>query len=174
MSETHERLPDERQLRLLSIFWYIEAGGSALAGCIVMSFALLGVALMLGVVENLPREIGVFLGLILTIIESILALFVFTMAVLEAWTARSLATFSRYRLCHVMACIELINIPFGTTLGIITIIMLGRDTTKALFEGTAYRDPRQLALDDFDEEDEAPREKGKSRDEGAIKEPRKK
>ncbi len=152
MTENNEANPDERHLRILSIFYYLLATGSALTGCIVMSFALLGVAMMAGLIEAVPRELAMFFGLILTLIEAALGLFVWTMCLLEALTARSLGTHSRYRFCFVMACIELLNFPFGTVLGIITIVMLSRPGVLALYEGRAQRDPRLAALDAFDDE----------------------
>jgi hypothetical protein len=122
-----------------------------------MGFALVGVAVMAGIVEGLDREAALFLGGVLTVFEGAIGLFVWTMSVLEFTTARSLATRKHYTFCFIMACVELINIPFGTTLAIFTIVVLSRPTVRAMFEGRTHADSRLAALDDFDEEkDEGP------------------
>lgn len=35
----------------------------------------------------------------------------------------------------VMACVQCANVPFGTALGVFTILVLQRPSVKALFEG---------------------------------------
>ncbi len=56
-----------------------------------------------------------------------------TLAVLTAYAGRSLQTRKRYTYCLVMAGVECIFMPFGTVLGVFTIIVLMRDTVKELF-----------------------------------------
>src|SRR6266496_1341209 len=46
---------------------------------------------------------------------------------------RSLAKHTRYWFAFVMACIECLFIPFGTILGVFTIIVLSRESVKTLF-----------------------------------------
>jgi hypothetical protein len=157
---------DDSHLRILSVCFYIIGAMSALGGCILASFALLGVAIMTGVIQGMPQELAIFLGLILVVIESILALFVWTMSFFEILTGRSLATHSRYRLCFVIACIELLNIPFGTILAVFTIIVLQRPSVYALFEGD--RDRRLQALEEFD--DDAPLKPPKGTGDNTIRE----
>lgn len=161
--------PDEGSLRLLSIFFYILACMSGLAGCIVMSFALLGIAVMAGAVEGLPREIAMFLGLILVVLESIIAIIVWGLGLLETLTARSFATRSRYRFCCVMACLELLNVPFGTAVGIFAIVILSRPSVRALYDGNADRRRRLAALDALDDDEPAPPHRADD-DDGAIQE----
>jgi hypothetical protein len=46
---------------------------------------------------------------------------------------RSLAKRTRYWFALVVACLECLFIPFGTILGVFTIITLSRESVKALF-----------------------------------------
>jgi len=46
---------------------------------------------------------------------------------------RSLARQRRYWFAFIVACIECLFIPFGTILGVFTIIVLSREPVKALF-----------------------------------------
>jgi len=48
-------------------------------------------------------------------------------------TGRCLAKRKHYTFCLVMAAIECIFMPFGTVLGVFTIIALNRETVKRLF-----------------------------------------
>jgi hypothetical protein len=47
-------------------------------------------------------------------------------------TGRSLALRKRYSFVFVMACVECLFIPFGTVLGVFTIIVLSRESVRAL------------------------------------------
>src|SRR6266404_3034516 len=46
---------------------------------------------------------------------------------------RSLAKRTRYWFALVVACIECLFVPFGTILGVFTIVVLSRESVKALF-----------------------------------------
>jgi hypothetical protein len=49
---------------------------------------------------------------------------------------RSLATHRHYWFAFAIACLECLFIPFGTILGVFTIIVLSREPVKALFATT--------------------------------------
>jgi len=56
-----------------------------------------------------------------------------TFALVLALAGRSLSRRRRYWFAFVVACIECIFIPFGTILGVFTIIVLSRESVKTLF-----------------------------------------
>jgi hypothetical protein len=171
MDQSTRTNSDEHHLRTLAVCFYVLGSLSALSGCILMGFALLGVAIMTGGINAGPEEVAVFLGLLLTIVELVLALFVWTMSLLELLTSRSLASHSRYRLCIVIACIELLNFPFGTTLAIFTLIVLQRPSVRDLFAGIPDRARRLEAFPEFgDDEDGQPPSPRKGPDDGTIRE----
>ena len=147
---------DEQHLRALSICYYVLSSLSALSGCVLASFAMFGVAIMAGAMGDVPPEVAVFVGLIVVVLELALALLVWTMCALEFLTGRSLASRSRYGLCFVVSCIELMNFPFGTLLAVFTMIVLSRPSVRDLFAGIPAHDPRTAALAAFDDDEQPP------------------
>jgi len=68
---------------------------------------------------------------------------VWIFAALVITTARFLARRRHYLFCLVMAAIECAYMPFGTVLGVFTIIVLMRDSVKQLFSaGERWDSPR--------------------------------
>lgn len=57
-------------------------------------------------------------------------------AFLMVITARSLAKCRRWKFCMVVSHINLLIFPFGTILGVLTIVVLLKPSTKRLFLGT--------------------------------------
>lgn len=130
---------DEEHLRLLSIFHYVCAGMAALCGCFPIFHLIIGLILMLkpasfGPAKDQPPA---WFGLIFVVLASIIILFGWTFAVLLAIAGRSLSQRKRYTFCVVMAGIACFYMPFGTVLGIFTIIVLLRPSVRALFTASA-------------------------------------
>jgi hypothetical protein len=80
--------------------------------------------------KTLPPE---FLGWIFAVFGSLLFLIGIPMAICILITGRSLALCKRYTFALVRACIECLFIPFGTILGVFTVVVLSRESVKALF-----------------------------------------
>jgi hypothetical protein len=80
--------------------------------------------------EEPPPE---FIGWILVVIGSFLFLLGIAVAIGIVIAGRSLAKHTRYWFAFVAACIECLFIPFGTILGVFTIIVLSRESVKTLF-----------------------------------------
>jgi hypothetical protein len=78
----------------------------------------------------LPPE---FLGWIFAALGSLLFLIGIAMAICILIAGRSLAHRKRYKFVLVMACIECLFIPFGTILGVFTIVALSRQSVRGLF-----------------------------------------
>ena len=128
---------DKEHLQLLAIFHYVVAGLAALFSFFPLLYTTVGVIFIFvarhGTAkpgEELPPE---FLGWILTVIGSVLFLVGIAMAICILITGRSLALCKRYSFVIVMACIECLFIPFGTILGVFTIIVLSRESVRGLF-----------------------------------------
>ena len=128
---------DKEHLRLLAIFHYIVAGLAALFSFFPLLYTTIG-AIFIFVArhgtpkpgEELPPE---FLGWIFVGLGSFLFLLGITMAICILITGRCLSRFKCYSFTLVMACVECLFIPFGTILGVFTIIALSRESVKALF-----------------------------------------
>jgi hypothetical protein len=128
---------DKEHLRLLAIFHYIVAGLAALFSFFPLLYTTIG-AIFIFVArhgtakpgEELPPE---FLGWIFAGLGSFLFLLGITMAICILIAGRCLSRRRRYSFALVMACIECLFLPFGTILGVFTIIVLSRESVKTLF-----------------------------------------
>ncbi len=131
---------DVEQLNLLSIFHYVVAGLAALFSFFPLIYTAIGATFICvarhGTAksgEELPPE---FLGWIFAVLGSGLFLIGIAMAICILIAGRSLALCKRYSFALVMACIECLFVPFGTILGVVTIVVLSRESVKALFPRT--------------------------------------
>jgi hypothetical protein len=131
---------DTEQLNLLSIFHYVVAGLAALFSFFPLLYAAIGVVFIFAARhgtakpgEELPPE---FLGWIFAVLGSVLFLIGIAIAICILITGRSLALCKRYSFVLVMACIECLFIPFGTILGVFTLVVLSRESVRALFSTT--------------------------------------
>jgi hypothetical protein len=128
---------DEEHLRLLSIFHYVCAGLGALCACFPIFHLIFGLILMLkpesfGPGNNQPPT---WFGDFLVAFASVIILLGWIFAGLLAYAGRCLARRKNYTFCIVMAGISCMFMPFGTVLGIFSIIVLVRPSVKALFNG---------------------------------------
>ena len=126
---------DVDQLRLLSIFHYIMGGASALFSFFPVIHLIMGIAILSGAFDEMeqggapPRFVGwIFILVPLGIIVTGLA---FSACILVA--GRQLGNRTGYTFCLVIACAECLMMPFGTALGVFTIIVLMRPTVKKMF-----------------------------------------
>lgn len=130
--------PDESHLKLLSIFHYILAGLSALISFFPIIHLVLGIMMVVipghhGPGTPEPEWVGwIFIGFAILFILCglIFSGFVFL-------TARFLSRRRHHTFCVVMAGIECLLMPYGTVLGVLTIIVLMRDSVKTLFQAQA-------------------------------------
>jgi hypothetical protein len=128
---------DKEQLRLLAIFYYVVAGLAALFSLFPVFYLVLGILFITGGFPVEPAHPGQpdprFLGWFFVIFASLAILVGLTMATLLAVAGWNLSRHRRYTLCFVVACIACAFMPFGTILGVFTIIVLVRDSAKRLF-----------------------------------------
>jgi hypothetical protein len=132
---------DEEHLQLLAIFHYVVAGLAALFSFFPLLYTTVGAIFIFAARhgtakpgEDLPPE---FLGWIFAVLGSLLFLMGIAMAICILIAGRSLALRKRYSFALVMACIECLFIPFGTILGVFTVVVLSRESVRGLFSTTA-------------------------------------
>ena len=123
---------DSEHLKLLSIFHYVVAAMTALFACIPFIHFFMGLALATGAFPDTDPEAQP-VGIFIMIFAGLFILAGWALAVLIAYAGRSLQTRRRYTYCLVMAGVECIFMPFGTVLGVFTIIVLMRDSVKDMF-----------------------------------------
>jgi hypothetical protein len=128
---------DEEQLRLLVIFHYVLAGLAALFACFPIIHLAMGL-LMLTAPQSFHDGHGTgppaFMGWMFVIMGGTFIVLGWIYAVCVFIAGRRLARRKSYTFCLVMAGVECIFMPFGTVLGVFTIIVLMRDSVKTLFE----------------------------------------
>ncbi len=130
---------DEQHLKLLSIFHYIVGGLFVLFPSMFTYNPILITLSMIGLVISVDPngEPTLFGGINLIILGGALVLLSWTLAALIITAGRCLAKRTRYMYCFVIAAISCMFVPFGTVLGIFTIIVLSRESVKAMFGRTA-------------------------------------
>ena len=128
---------DIEHLRLLEIFHYIVAGLASLFSFFPLLYTTIGAIFILVARhgtpkpgEELPPE---FLGWIFVGVGSLLFLLGIAIAICILIAGRCLSRRKCYSFALVMACVECLFIPFGTILGVFTIIALSRESVKTLF-----------------------------------------
>jgi hypothetical protein len=128
---------DEEHLQLLAIFHYVVAGLAALFSFFPLLYTTVGTIFIFAARhgtakpgEDLPPE---FLGWIFAVLGSLLFLIGIAMAICILVAGRSLALRKGYSFALVMACIECLFVPFGTILGVFTIVVLSRESVRGLF-----------------------------------------
>ena len=134
---------DQEQLRLLTLFHYITAGVTVVFGSIPLIHVAVGVAFL--VLPEIfpsppsskgggpPREIGfLFAGL-----GGLFVAAGWTLALLHFLTARYLAQRRNYWFCLVVSGLSSLACTFSNAIvGIATIVILSRDSVRALFSSS--------------------------------------
>jgi len=124
--------PDVEHLRLLSLFHYILGGILTAFGCIPIIHVVIGILMVTGSLSGPngpPRAAGLlFIGVGLLFI-----LLIAGTGLCLIFSGRFLAKRKNYMFSIVIAAISCLQFPFGTVLGVFTIIVLSRASVKAMY-----------------------------------------
>jgi hypothetical protein len=123
-------------LQLLTIFHYVVAGLAALFSFFPLLYSLVGGFLLYAAHHPGPNNQEpppAFLGWIFIAVGVVFFLAGMTMAICILIAGQCLSRRKAYSFALVIACVECLFIPFGTILGVFTIIVLSRESVKALF-----------------------------------------
>ena len=126
---------DQEHLKLLSVFHYVVGGMTAFFALFPVIHLVLGLVFLLAPekLDSKGDAPPAFIGWFFVIFASVFITAGWTLATFMIVTGRFLAR-RRHRLfCLVMAGIECVFMPLGTVLGVFTIIVLMRESVKALF-----------------------------------------
>jgi hypothetical protein len=127
---------DKEHLRLLAIFHYVVAGFAALVSFFPLLYSIVGVFLLYAAHQPGPgnqEPPPAFLGWIFIVLGALFFLAGVTMAICILIAGRCLSRRKGYAFALVMACVECLFIPFGTILGVFTIVALSRESVRTLF-----------------------------------------
>ena len=138
---------DEQHLSLLSIFHFIVGGMTGLFSCLPIFHLAFGIAIICGALDSaggtkdhIPHFIGWFLALFALVF--ILIGWSLTITIISA--GLKLKRRKNWLYCMIIAGIECVMFPFGTVLGVFTIIVLMRDSVKMLFQPCETGDESQF------------------------------
>ena len=127
---------DAENLRLLSVFHYVVGGLTGLFALIPIIHLVIGLFFILSPETfgpNPAQQPPPFIGWLFVIIACFAIVLGMTLAALIVTAGRFLGRRRHYTFCLVIACFECLMMPFGTILGVFTIVVLMRDSVKPLF-----------------------------------------
>jgi hypothetical protein len=126
---------DEENLRLLAIFHYVVAGLTAVFAMIPVLHLAMGLFLIFGAshFKGQGEPPPAFLGWFFVVFASVFIVLGLIMAILILINGRCLAKRRHFMFCQVMACVECLLMPFGTVLGVFTLIVLSRESVRLRF-----------------------------------------
>jgi hypothetical protein len=127
---------DIKNLDLLSLFHYILGGITALFSCIPFIHVFIGLALVSGkfIKDNNGSGPPPIFGWLFVIMGAAFILTGWSIAVCMLIAGRKLNRRKHRMFCMVVAGIECMLMPFGTILGVFTLIALNKDSTKEIFD----------------------------------------
>jgi uncharacterized membrane protein YuzA (DUF378 family) len=134
---------DEQQLQLLSIFHYIVAGLIGLFSLFPVIHLMVGLAMASGALVEPGAEPGermfqAMFGWFFFLVALAIILVGLCLATCLALAGRFLARRERYTFCLVAAGVACTFFPFGTVLGVFSLLVLLRDSVRASFGQPPY------------------------------------
>jgi len=133
----------EEHLRLLSIFHYVVAAFASLFAMFPLIHLVIGLAILSGRFpgNSTGGDDIRWLGGFFVAFAAAWIVMGLTFAACLIVAGRSIAKRTRYTFCLVMAGFECMFVPFGTVLGVFSLIVLTKDDVKALFVPGASPQP---------------------------------
>jgi hypothetical protein len=134
-----QSIVDEEHLKLLSLGYMVSGGFSAFFSLFGLFYAFMG-GMMSAVMSNVPEPAGKagqmapqFVGWIFSAIGLALFAICVTFAILKFLAASRLKERRSRTFCMVVAAFTCLEFPYGTFLGVVTFIVLGRESVIRLF-----------------------------------------
>jgi|CXWL01.1.fsa_nt_gi hypothetical protein len=122
---------DGQHLQLLAIFHFIVAGLMALFACFFLIYFGMGVFFATG--HGAPNGPPAFVGWMFMLLGGVGVLAGWTLAACVVAAGRNLTRARRHTFCLVVAGLLCMVMPFGTVLGVFTILVLLRPSVQARF-----------------------------------------
>lgn len=125
---------DEQYLKLLSIFHYVVGGIVGLFACFPIIHFVVGLGILISsFTQSSQNGPPALIGLFFTLFAGGFILFGWAFAICIILGGIFISKRKNYMFCMVVAGVECIFTPFGTVLGVFTIITLIRPSVKELF-----------------------------------------
>ena len=140
---------DQEHLNLLGIFHYVMAGFNSIVCLCGSLYLIIGVLVVSGAIpEAKGQEDAQIVGTVFLVIGLVFAIVGLASVMLLFLAGLWLRAVKHRTFCFVIAVINLMWFPFGTTLGIFTIVVLTRQSVVDRFAG------REPAVESLQQEEE--------------------
>lgn len=126
---------DVDHVRLLSIFHYVLGGLVGLFALFPLIHVALGVAVMVGAMpaDDGGEQMPALVGLIFVVVGGAMVAVGEAIAIAMLLAGGKLRRHEGYTFCQVVAGIACIIVPFGTVLGVFTLLVLNRSSVRTMF-----------------------------------------
>ena len=124
---------DFQHLRLLSIFHYVVGGIIGICGCFPIIHLTVGIAVVSGAMDDGGNGPPAAFGWIFVCMAAFMISMFWGAAIAILLAGGKLRDHTSHTFCLVVAAVECMFMPFGTVLGVFTIIVLVRPSVKELF-----------------------------------------
>jgi Zn-dependent protease len=127
---------DQEHLFLLKLSYYIMAGMTGFFSLFALIYIGLGAVFASGVMPPTPGNPSDprFMGLMFLCIGLVVLFIGLSITFLTYWAGRCIRDRRHRTFCVIVACLSCLHVPFGTAIGVCTLIVLGRPSVQALFE----------------------------------------
>jgi hypothetical protein len=125
---------EDQNLRLLSIFHYVVAGLAALVSLFPIFHVVIGLMMVFGKLDDGSNPPPPLFGWMFVFFGIALIIGGFAFAACYAYAGRCLARRKHYMYCLVMAGVGCMFVPFGTVLGVFTIVELQKESVRSAFD----------------------------------------
>jgi hypothetical protein len=131
------RQQDRQYLSLLAIFHYALGGLTFFCSLCPIMEIVVGVVMVSGAFPTPPPGAGgppPFIGFFNIVFYGLMLLIMYAQAIMSCMAGYYLNKRKRWKFCMVTAAFNCLSVPFGTALGVFTIITLARESVKDVFE----------------------------------------
>lgn len=135
---------DDEHLKLLSLGYMISAGITAFFACFGLLYLFIGIVMSVALSHGTAtggsgEPPPAFIGWIFAGIGLVFFLIGGGIAFARFWTARCIKQRKSRTFCMVIAAIGCLEFPYGTALGVLSFIVLGRASVVKLFTANPGR-----------------------------------
>lgn len=134
MAETTNK---SQTLELAGIFHYVLAAFIFISGLPALIFMGIGSIAVMGILSDSPHdaEIGLFAVSLIFFVGPLVYMGLFwTLAALVLMAGRRIGQRTNLGFCQIIAGLECLFVPFGTILGVLTLLLLTREDVRGEFQ----------------------------------------
>lgn len=134
-----ESILDEEHLRLVSMGYMISAGFASFFACFGLLYLVIGIVTSVALAHapasaRTGEPPPAFVGWIFAGVGLFIFIFAISVALLRFFAARRIKERKSRTFCMVIAGLSCLEFPYGTALGVLTFMVLGRKSVIQLFD----------------------------------------